>query len=113
MNAMDEKECFALIREHAFLLFFKNINFRGYYVAHTASHLDIMIASQSRKNCSMFFNEKLLENALLLYFFTRPPVKMPRKLGATASASVSTLAWHDDVGVGGSAETEADTGTAR
>ena len=88
-----------------------NIRCHSLYGAHNASHLDMMITSQYQKICSRFCIEKLLENALFLYFFARPPVKIPRNPGATASASVSTLAWHDDVGVGDSAETAAEIET--
>jgi hypothetical protein len=49
IKAMDTKECFALIRKHAFLHFFKNIRYHSLYGAHNATHLGMMITSQSQK----------------------------------------------------------------
>ena len=59
----------------------------------------------------------LLENALLLFFFTGPPLGVSFSAGAETGASTSASDWDDacvGLGVGGSAETEtgAETETA-
>ena len=73
------------------LAFFKSTRYHSLYGAHNTSHLDMMIKSQYQKNCSRFCIEKLLENVLFLYFFRRPPVKMPRKTGAAADVHLLLL----------------------
>jgi hypothetical protein len=57
----------------------------------------------------------LLENALLLFFFTGPPLGASFNTGAVTGASASASDWDDacvGFGVGGSAETGAETETA-
>ena len=57
----------------------------------------------------------LLENALLLFFFTGPPLGVSFNTGAATGASASRSDWDDacvGLGVGGSAETAAETETA-
>lgn len=83
MFCINQKTCIlAFLQEH--------VSFHCLHGAHNASHLDILIKSQSQKLFEFLYWKVVGERALA-YFFTRPSVEMPRNPGTAADVHLLLL----------------------